>query len=67
MCVTQDYKILTIADRSEIRLALMMRQAQVENMLEDLKKMNEREYDRTRTQLKEELARIKAVIPKVTI
>lgn len=62
-----DYKILTLADKSVIRLALIMRKAQIEQMLVDLKKMKDAAYDRTMTQLKQELEQIKAALPKVSL
>jgi hypothetical protein len=65
MCVTQDYKKLTLADKSVIRLALLQRQSGLEQLILDAASLKDVAYDRLTTQLKEERDQVKAAYAKV--
>jgi len=69
MSVTQDYKNLTLADRSAIRMALSVRQKQLEELIVMADSMRDTwartDFDRLRTQLMGELEQNKAAAAKV--
>ncbi|WP_373986979.1 hypothetical protein [Duganella sp. BuS-21] len=71
MSVTNDYKNLTLADRSAIRIALGLRQKHLEELITMAESMRttwaSSDYDRLRTQLAGELEQNKAAQAKVVL
>lgn len=67
MSVTKDYKMLTLADYSVIRLALLQREASLDQMIKDAANFKDVAYDRLATQLKGERDQVRAAIKKVSL
>lgn len=68
MSVTQDYKILTIADRAVISFALAFREDHVKGLIEQMKGMKgEPAMDRLLTSFKTELEQLKTARRKVLV
>lgn len=68
MTVTQDYKILTIADRAVIAFALAFREEHVKGLIEQMKAMKgEGVTDRLLTSFKTELEQLKSARRKVLV